>query len=258
MRRTSLFALVIVCSFLMLAPGGPSVRTLESAAPSGPAVRAFPVAAPRPAAAPPLQLVGVTTEQFAVGAGALAVSRACNQEFPGTRLCEWGDIFRSIPPPALDGDVLVAPNYDVNPTTSCLSADGHVRCRPGTLIPAACCGTAGGSIAMIAMDLSVLEFATCSDVWNLRGTVLGSSGDPISGVLVSFVFQSDPPGTWAIQMSPGSVISGASGQVQTSVSLPSSCPVICAGGNNCSGTIVASYADGQIVSNVVQVVDLIP
>src|SRR5262245_27944032 len=102
MRKAALYGVSIVCVCLVLALSGPSAQR----AVSGKGIGSM-------SATATVGFVGVTTETFQAGVGALAASRACYAEYPFTRLCEWADVFRSIPPPPLDRDVLIAENYEV-------------------------------------------------------------------------------------------------------------------------------------------------
>src|SRR5262245_30681351 len=97
MRRAALHGVFAVCVCLMLTLSGPSAQRSTS----GDRVGATSTTAT-------VGFVGVTTETFQAGVGALAASRACAAEYPITRLCEWADVFRAIPPPPLDRDVLIA------------------------------------------------------------------------------------------------------------------------------------------------------
>lgn len=261
MRTHSLLALALVCVSTMLAPAGPYAQRAENPVPGRGGARNAPVPVPRSSAAPPVHFIGITAQKHAMGTGALILSRVCDSEFPGTRLCEWGDVFRTIPPPALETAVLVAPNFDVNPTTGCLTIEGYVRCRPGSVFPVACCGFGlpPGSIAGIALTPDAIDIRDCADHFVLLGTVLGPSGEPVPGIVVTFSFANPGLGGAIGFFSPTSIVSDATGTFATELSLsPGSCLTGCTGGHDCSTTVVATDASGQIVSNAVQLIDQIP
>src|SRR6266545_1209381 len=141
MRKAALYGVSVVCVCLVLALSGPSAQRTVSGNESGAMSTTVTVG-----------FVGVTTETFQTGVGALAASRACYAEYPFTRLCEWAEVFRSIPPPPLDTDVLIAENYEARPRTTCITSDGGLRCRPGALLPAACCGSTILSQILLNLD----------------------------------------------------------------------------------------------------------
>jgi len=74
------------------------------------------------------------------GQGTLVVSRACNAEMPNTRVCDWSELFSTIPPPQLAGPVILPTTLGGSSTASCITADGLERClstdEPAS---AACC-----------------------------------------------------------------------------------------------------------------------
>jgi hypothetical protein len=208
------------------------------------------------------RFVGLTNRTFTVGVGALAASRACLEEAGGSRLCEWGDIFRALPPIDLQTYVLVARNYDVDPQTTCLTPDGGVRCRPGELLPAACCGDLQPprftSLVLTPGDgQSLLD---CSDSFEFGALATGPTGDPVSGALVLFEFISDPSASVSGTFTPATGVTDASGMVFTTVSFQApSCDLLCLGpGRDCTARIRAQDGSGLIVSNEVEIIDAIP
>ena len=274
MRNGALFiaAVVVVCL-----ASGPSVPSAESAvttdarpAPTRAAASVSQVPFPGPGyggncrgPCEPARFLGVTTRLFPVGVGALVASQACNDEHPYSRLCEWKDLFRAIPPPVLQSEVLVARNYETNPMTSCLTPGGGLYCRPQRL-PAACCGNPAPVVQPIAIltlsggDQSILD---CSDTFQFTAVALDLQGLPVAGALVSFAFLPVVGGTNLIvgSFNPATGITDANGEVSTTLSLDvSACSTLCTNGQDCSAPIEAIAVSAAIHSNAVLLVDSIP
>ena len=217
---------------------------------------------------PPIRFLGITTQKFPVGVGALAASRACNADHPNSRLCEWSDIFREIPPVVLESEVLVAPNYETNPVPACLNPAGGLRCGPSPLMrPAACCGIStpppSPSPASIALTPSGPQTVTaCSDSFEFTATALDGNGAPMEGMPLVFEFPPVVGGTLNLigVFNPSSGLSDANGEVQTTLSLfESACEFNCAGpGHDCSAVIQAHDLGRLVVSNPVNLIDQIP
>jgi len=247
MRKAVLYGLAVVCVCLVFALNGPSAQRTATGGVSGgtPATRT-------------VGFVGVTTETFTTGVGALVASRACSTAHPLTRLCEWADVFRSIPPPALDTDVLVAQNYEVNPGTTCITPDGGLKCKPGALLPAACCGTlATNPLASITLSPSDPQyFASCTTSFVFTATALGATGAGIPGIPLFFEFSTS--GSVTGTFSPSSGITDANGEVSTMLTLDTTCVVLCSGGRQCTGLIRARDQGGLILSNEVQLIGQVP
>jgi len=95
---------------------------------------------------PPPHFVTRTTATFPTGGNDLArtfdMSRACDSEFPGTRLCEDVELFRTIPPPTLDGTVWVFTAHSccssIGIQLNCYGAEGMTDCTGSPSV--ACCG----------------------------------------------------------------------------------------------------------------------
>ncbi|HKQ98770.1 MAG TPA: hypothetical protein VJV75_12910 [Candidatus Polarisedimenticolia bacterium] len=216
----------------------------------------------------PVRFLGVTTRHFGPAVDALAMSRACNEEFPVSRLCEWADIFRAIPPIALDTDVMVAPNYDSRPAPMCLNPDGGFNCSRATLMrPAACCGyilppPPPPSPASIILTPSEASVTACTDTFEFTATALDTEGAPMAGITLVFFFPTVVGGTLDLfgYFNPVSGVSDENGQVTTTLSLSlSTCESNCVGpGKNCSTEIQATDAGRLIQSVAVNLVDQIP
>ena len=217
----------------------------------------------------PARFLGVTTRRFPPGAGALAVSRTCNEEFPVSRLCEWADIFRALPPISLETDVLVAPNYESRPAPTCLTPDGGFNCSRATLMrPAACCGRllppppppSPASITLTPSDNQTVT--TCADTFEFTATAYDDLGAPMPGVLLSFHFPPVVGGTLDLYgyFNPSAGVSDENGQVTTTLSFfTSTCEANCIGADKDCGTqIQAIYAGGIIQSAPVILIDAIP
>ncbi|HKB08112.1 MAG TPA: Ig-like domain-containing protein [Candidatus Polarisedimenticolia bacterium] len=278
MRRGALFLKVVVCVCLMFGLSASAAQ--KSGAASG---RAGEAAATPPSPSDfvigpgfggigsrgvPALFVGVTTQRFPPGAGALALSHACNEEHPFSRLCEWGDIFRAIPPISLDSEVLVAPNYDTRPVPMCLNPNGGLTCRQSTIArPAACCGfpppppqiPSPASITLTPADPQTVT--ACSDSLEFTATALDGQGAPVAGMPLVFDFPpvvggtSNPNGVF----NPYSGLSDANGQVTTTLSfLEAGCLANCAGGKDCYASVVAHDVNRTVFSNAVSLVDAIP
>jgi hypothetical protein len=217
----------------------------------------------------PVQFVGVTTQRFPLGPGALALSRACNEEHPSSRLCEWSDIFRAIPPIALDGEVLAAANYDTRPTPMCLNPNGGTRCNQNLVLrPAACCGyppppPQPPSPASITLEPADPQSVTsCSNTFQFTATAYDANGAPMAGIPLVFEFPPVVGGTANLvgPFSPSSGLSDDHGQVSTTLTLfASSCEFNCTGaGKDCSAEILAHDLGRLIFSNPVTLLDAIP
>jgi hypothetical protein len=217
------------------------------------------------------RFVGVTSQRFPPGAGALALSRACNDELPVSRLCEWADIFRAIPPIALDTEVLVAPNYDTRPVPTCLSPNGGLTCSRSTVMrPAACCGfpppppppvPSAFSIALTPADPQTMT--ACTDTLEFTATASDAqTGAPMAGVVLVFEFAPVVGGTlnnFGIVFNPASGVSDGNGQVATQLILDAStCSTNCAEGKDCYAAVVARDLSRSVFSNAVNLVDAIP
>lgn len=249
MRKTALYGLAVVCVCLVFALSGASAQRAVTANASG-----------GTPATGTVGFIGVTTETFPTGVGALVASRACHTTHPQTRLCEWADLFRSIPPPAFDTDVLIAENYEVNPRTTCITPDGGLKCKPGALLPAACCGTLPTNpVASITLSPSEPQsFASCFTTFAFTATALGPTGAGVPGVLLIFEFSTGGSGSVTGFFSPSTATTDANGQASTLLMLGADCVVLCSGGKDCSTSISARDQAGQFLSNQVQLIDQIP
>jgi hypothetical protein len=218
---------------------------------------------------PPVQFVGVTTQRFPLGVGALPLSRACNEEHPLSRLCEWSDIFRAIPPIGLETEVLAAANYDTRPAPMCLNPNGGTRCNQTIVMrPAACCGyppppPQAPSPASITLSPSDPQNVTaCSDTFQFTATAYDADGGPMAGIPLVFEFPPVVGGTQNLigVFTPTSGLSDDNGQVSTTLTLfASSCEFNCSGaGKDCSADIVAHDLARLIFSNPVTLLDSIP
>jgi hypothetical protein len=214
----------------------------------------------------PAQFVGVTTQKFPLGAGALGVSRACNAEHPVSRLCEWAEIFRALPPIALDSEVLVAPNYETNPVPVCLNPNGGLNCRMlAQRIPAACCGypvPTAGPLAVLSLTPSDGQDVTdCTNTFFFSATAFDAQGLPLTGIQVAFEFVPFVGGTTSIlgDFSPAYGITDPNGVTSTTLSLNSAeCIARCMGGQDCGRLVRARDVSGVIFSNEVPLIDQIP
>lgn len=210
---------------------------------------------------------GITTQRFPPGAGALALSRACNEELPLSRLCEWADIFRAIPPIGLNTEVLVAQNYDARPVPTCMTPDGLMCSRSTVMRPAACCGfppppppmPSPASIGLTPADPQTVT--ACTDSLEFTATAYDAQGAPTAGIPLVFDLApvvggtSNPGGLF----NPSSGLSDDNGQVTTTLTLfESSCQSNCAGGKDCYAAVVAHDLSRIVFSNVVSLVDAIP
>jgi len=210
---------------------------------------------------PPVRFLGVTTRTFPVGVGALAASRVCNEEYPVSRLCEWADIFRAIPPVDLSSEVLVAPNYETNPVTSCLNPNGAPRCAQYPVMkPAACCGYAvpqPGPIAFLTLIPSDSQTITdCSDQFEFTVLAEDVQNQPVEGAPIFFIVPPVVGGTLVL-FSPASGITGPDGTVSTTVTLESvACHERCEDpSRNCGVGIQARDENGFVYSNEVTLID---
>lgn len=214
----------------------------------------------------PANFIGVTTQKFPIGVGALAASRECNAEHPVSRLCEWAEIFRALPPVSLDSEVLVAPNYEMNPVTSCLNPMGGLNCRPlAQRLPAACCGfpvpTAGNLSGLILSPSDPQIVASCSDTFVFTAAAFDAQGLPIEGVTVSFDIPPAAGGALPLAgvFTPPYGITGADGTATSALTLDASvCAANCTGSLVCSALVQAHDLSGLVFSNQVPLVDQIP
>jgi len=246
MRKAALYGLALVCVCLLFALSGPSAQR----AVTGDGIGGMPTTGS-------VGFVGVTTEPFPMGIGALVASRACNTEYPRTRLCEWAEVFRSIPPPVLNTDVLIAQNYEVNPRTTCITSDGGLKCKPDALLPAACCGT--NALAYITLSPSDPQYLSdCSTILAFTATALGATGAGVFGVPLFFEFSTTGSGSVTGHFEPSPTLTDAKGEAQTMLVLDSTCPPLCAGGQDCTTRIRARDQGGLTFSNEVQLIDAIP
>jgi hypothetical protein len=98
------------------------------------------------APAPAIHFIGVTTAIFYIDAGPLNLSRECNAEIPNTRMCDYEELFKTMPPPNLPPFVLLSAEYATLPNTVCISGAGDTYNQVGQPVcpfeqfPAACCG----------------------------------------------------------------------------------------------------------------------
>ena len=99
--------------------------------------------------APQVRFVGVTTATFQQDTTVINQSRACDLEFPGSRICQTKEIAKSIPAPAeWMGSVRLVDDLDrlnFDTTKGCMDADGiSVSCKAfpsdPNIHPIACCG----------------------------------------------------------------------------------------------------------------------
>jgi hypothetical protein len=274
MRRNALFLFTVICVCLLLGSTAPSGQRLASAALTRTAtpVTSDLVIGPgyggqyRCGSPAPVQFVGITTHRFPVGVGALAAGRVCNEEHPVSRLCEMADIFRALPPIALDSEVLVARNYDANPATVCLNPNGALRClQSPTMKPAACCGylppppASPASITLTPSDPQTVN--ACTDSFDFTATALDADGQPMAGIPLVFEVPPVVGGTTLLNgvFNPTSGLSDENGQVSTTLTFfESSCAFNCSGGKNCSTSIAAHDLGRLVFSNPVNLVDAIP
>ena len=272
MRRNALFLVTVICVCLAL---GSSVSSGQRPANTALVRTGTPVASDLVIgpgfggryAPSSVQFVGITTQRFTVGVGALAAGRACNEEHPVSRLCEMADIFRAVPPVSLDSEVLVARNYDSNPNTVCVNPNGALRCMQSpTMKPAACCGyllpPPVPSAASITLTPSGPQtVSACTDSFEFTATALDANGQPMTGIPLVFEFPPVVGGTALLNgvFNPTSGITDVNGQVSTTLTFfESSCAFNCSGGKDCSGSIVAHDLARQVFSNPVSLVDAIP
>lgn len=277
-KRTWLIALVVAGCFT-IGLSAPSAQKAGVGGPPRPMVTraAVPVAGdpiPGPGyggggrfIGSPARFVGVTTQKFPIGAGALAASRACNAEHPVSRLCEWAEIFRAIPPIALESEVLVAPNYETDPVPVCLNTNGGLNCRPMLQrLPAACCGypvpTSGPLAALVLSPDGSATVNSCSDVLGFTATALDAQGMPLAGIQVMFEFRPVVGGTQNLigNFNPAFAVTDVEGNAATTLTINSAiCEANCTGGgHDCSALIEVRDAAGLIVSVAVELLDNIP
>ena len=215
---------------------------------------------------PAVRFLGVTTRTFPVGVGALVASRACNEEHPVSRLCEWADIFAALPPIHLDTEVLVAPNYVTNPITSCLNPNGGLHCRSlAVRLPAACCGFIArpvGPLATLILSPGGDQAVTdCSATITFTAQALDVNGAPLEGELVLFAIPPVVGGTSLFfgVFSPSIGSTDANGEVSSTLSLDvTTCEANCTDGHDCTARVQARNSAGTILSNDVLLVDQIP
>jgi hypothetical protein len=98
--------------------------------------------------APQGHVSGITSASLPVETGILALSRACNAEFPESRICLAEAVLSSIPPPPTwTGFAAVARNFDevdLGSGTPCFSSDGtfYFDCKfIVSEVRVACCGS---------------------------------------------------------------------------------------------------------------------
>ena len=72
---------------------------------------------------PRVQLVGFTTAGFQGDEGVLGYTRACQQEFPESRMCTSVEVLETTDVPALSGDAWVRPVSQVSDSVA-LDASG--------------------------------------------------------------------------------------------------------------------------------------
>jgi hypothetical protein len=215
-----------------------------------------------------VRFLGVTSHTFPVGVGALTASRACNDEFPNSRLCEWKDIFRPIPPVTLDTEVLVAPNYETNPVPACLTPAGGLRCGPLPLMrPAACCGVLlpfppPPSLALITLTPSTTQAVnSCADTFNFTAIATDLQGTPLPGIPISFAFPPVVGGTQTFAgmdlFTPSNALTDANGEARTTLTFnPTTCASFCFDpAGNCTALFSAHDASSSVFSNSVTMLD---
>jgi len=83
--------------------------------------------------------VGITTLAFPKS-GALPLSRGCNVEFSGTRLCDIKEVVRTMPIPDPWSQPLVYVGSGDSLSPSCMGSDGGLFLCGGGEAPVACCG----------------------------------------------------------------------------------------------------------------------
>jgi len=258
MRRIAVCALAVVCVCLVLALGGPSAQRIVSAG----AIGGMSVTTTA-------GFVGVTTETFQTGVGALVASRACYAEHPYTRLCERAEVFRSIPPPALETDILIAENYEVSPRTTCITSEGDLKCKPGALLPAACCGTSipGQHLSQLILNLDTTTpgcsqdsvLTSCSQTICLDAQAVDSDGNGIPGVVLIFDLQNnEAEGMLNGVFNPSQATTDSSGKVFARFSPDSTCPAQCGGGKVCEADMIVTILGGGFPSVPVHVATSIP
>jgi hypothetical protein len=212
----------------------------------------------------PVMLMGFTTQLFPMGVGPMILSRACQEERPNSRLCEWRDIFSAVPPIGLDREVLVAANFDTRPMPMCLNPAGGTRCNTSiTMRPAACCGfPAPPEIpSPAALDLAPSDpqtLTSCGDTFAFTVTATDADGKPMEGALVSFSIVPLVGGTGNIfgNFSPAAGATDASGQLSTVLTLiTSSCESACTGAGQDCLTGIQALSHGPVFSNIVNLVD---
>jgi len=278
MRRNVLFVMAVLGVCLAFGLSLPSAQKLGRSAAAAPGLDRSGAAGPgtggvgtiggggRPGSrgTPPVMLMGFTTQLFPMGVGPLVLSRACQEERPNSRLCEWNDIFSAIPPIGLDREVLVAANFDTRPMPMCLNPAGGLRCNASiTMRPAACCGFPEPPDLPRPAALDLLPSApqtltNCGDTFAFTATARDADGKPMEGALVSFSIVPLVGGTGNIfgTFSPAAGATDASGRLSTVLTLiTSSCESACVGaGQDCLTGIQASSA-GPVFSNLVNLVD---
>ena len=266
MRRNALFVMAVlgVCLAFAFGLSAPSAKQARPASPPAPSAGAGQIGGIGPGIRPggtPVLFRGLTTRKFPMGVGALTLSRACNEELPISRLCEWGDLFRALPPIALDTEVLAAANYDTRPAPMCLNPGGGTRCSASILMrPAACCGYPPPPPTAAFLTLTPSSPQTinaCSDTFDFTALAQDANSQPMQGVSVFFYL--DPlEGSLQGNFLPASAITDVNGEVKTTLTLASAaCESACVGaGADCRTQVQAvSY---NLASNVVELLDGIP
>ena len=93
--------------------------------------------------APIIRVVGVTSNPISLPAfsGLAILNPECSAEFPNSRVCELGEVFRTIPPAA---DMPLAWVMRESPSILCTSGDKPLdrlfSCNEASPLPVACCG----------------------------------------------------------------------------------------------------------------------
>jgi len=278
MRRGVLFLMVVIGVCLAFGLSASSSRRLGAATVTPRAAAPVATATPVPigpgfggryfSPGVPAQFLGVTTQQFPSGVGALVASRACNEQYPISRLCEWADVFRALPPVELDQEVLVAPNYETRPVPMCLNPGGGLACNRSVVMrPAACCGfplppPPPSPVSITLTPAAPQTLSACTDTFQFTATAYDAQGAPMAGIPLVFEVPPVVGGTQGLNgtFNPTSGISDGGGQVITTLVLfESSCQFNCAGTDrDCSFAIQAHDLGRTVFSNSVTLVDAIP
>jgi hypothetical protein len=119
--------------------------------------------------------------------------------------------------------------------------------------------TATCNLSSIALDQSILDFATCTDTVTLTATATDTNGGACAGVLLTFNTATiDATTDVKIQASPGSKTTDAAGEAAFIVSLVANdCATKCqGGGNTCTGSVFVSA--GTVRSGSILISDSVP